>query len=72
MKRLMFAALVLAPGCMTDTDANSDELGTNNGDEHGVPQDAQIQWAKGAKPGGGGSSDPHLLYHGGPDRKSVV
>jgi hypothetical protein len=61
MKPLMFAALVFAPACALDTSTSTDDL---NG--AGEPPDAHVHWAKDAKPGGGGNSDPHLLYHGGP------
>src|SRR5262245_45526324 len=67
MKRLMFAALILAPGCALDTDTNTDDLTSQGGHDQGEPKDAGVHWAKGAKPGGGGGgSDPHLVYHGGP------
>src|SRR5262249_5013329 len=67
MKRLMFLALVLAPACALDTETNTDDLNAIGQNGEGEPKAAGIHWAKGAKPGGGGgNSDPHLLYHGGP------
>ena len=65
MKRLMFALIPLATACALDTGETTDEL--DNQQDHGSPEpkDAGVQWAKGARPGGGGGS-PNLIYHGGP------
>jgi hypothetical protein len=66
MNRLMIAIVALAPACMLDTSTTTEDLDTNGGDGHGEPPDAKIQWARGARPGGGGGGSPLLVWHGGP------